>query len=126
MDRAAGGVHAPTPECDEEQHIQSLEPDRVDREEIDRHQTTRLRSNKLAPRRTTARRRSHVSGTQHIPDGCRRDRDPKSFQFANNALVAPSRVLAGQTPNQLAKITANRPTSNWSRVRPAPCHEPTM
>jgi hypothetical protein len=36
MGRAAGDVYAPTPEFDEEQHIQSLKPDRVDGEEIDR------------------------------------------------------------------------------------------
>src|SRR6478609_7968837 len=34
--RASGEVHAPTGEVNEEQHVQPLEPDRVDREEVDR------------------------------------------------------------------------------------------
>src|SRR6476646_5764469 len=48
--RAAGEVQAPTGEVNEEQHVQPLEPDHVDREEVDRHDAPRLRSEELALR----------------------------------------------------------------------------
>jgi len=36
ISRASGKVHAAAPQLDEEEHVQPLQPDGLDREEIDR------------------------------------------------------------------------------------------
>ena len=50
--RAPRNMHAATPELNEEQHIQSLQPQRFDREEIDGDDPARIRADELAPRLT--------------------------------------------------------------------------
>src|ERR1700730_16330582 len=52
--RAAGQVHATAGDFDEEQHVQPLEPDGVDGEEIHCNGALRLRAQELTPRRTLA------------------------------------------------------------------------
>ena len=52
MRRAAGEVHAPTADFDEEQYVQPLEPDRVDGKEIHSDEASRLRLKELTPRGT--------------------------------------------------------------------------
>jgi hypothetical protein len=54
MRRAAGQVHATTGDFDEEQHVQALEPDGVDGEEIHCNGALCLRAQELTPRRTLA------------------------------------------------------------------------
>ena len=54
MRRAAGQVHATTGDFDEEQHVQPLESDSVDGEEIHCYGALRLRAQELTPRRTLA------------------------------------------------------------------------
>jgi hypothetical protein len=49
MGRALGDVHTATGEFDEEQYVQTTQPDRVDREEIHRDHTRRLCPQELAP-----------------------------------------------------------------------------
>ena len=49
MRRAAGQMYAATADLDEEQRVQSLEPDRVHGEEIDRDDALRLGPQKLTP-----------------------------------------------------------------------------
>jgi hypothetical protein len=55
------------------------------------------------------------------------DRNPESFQFADNALIAPARILAGQSHDQLANLTriggrpARRPYVHRRRTR-SRCH----
>ena len=46
----SGEVHAAAATLDEEQHVQPLQPDRLDREEVDREQAVPMRPNELAPR----------------------------------------------------------------------------
>jgi len=47
--RAAGQVHAATGDFDREQHVQPLEPDGIDSEEVDRNDALRLCAQKLTP-----------------------------------------------------------------------------
>jgi hypothetical protein len=49
MGRAAGQMDATAAEFNEEQHVQSLEPHGVDREEIHRDDAACLRSEELSP-----------------------------------------------------------------------------
>jgi hypothetical protein len=42
-------------EFNEEEHVQSLQPDRLDRKEIDREHASLVRPHELAPRHPTAR-----------------------------------------------------------------------
>jgi hypothetical protein len=63
MGRAAGEVHPPTADFDEEQHVQPLEPNRVDGKEIDRDKASRLRLKELTPRGT----RPSARWTQQCP-----------------------------------------------------------
>jgi hypothetical protein len=51
---AAGEMHTPTREFDEEQDVQPPQRDRVDREEIDGDHAPRLRVKELTPRWTRA------------------------------------------------------------------------
>jgi len=46
---AAGQVDAPAAELDEEEHVQPLQRDRLDREEVDREHALRLRSQEGTP-----------------------------------------------------------------------------
>jgi hypothetical protein len=43
-------VHTAAAQFDEEQHVQSLQPDRLDGEEIDREQAAPVRSDEFAPK----------------------------------------------------------------------------
>ena len=54
MRRAAGQVHATTGDSDEEQHVEPLEPDGVDGEEIHGNDALGVRAQELTPRRTLA------------------------------------------------------------------------
>src|SRR5207248_8569141 len=54
MRRAAGQVHATTGDSDEEQHVEPLEPDDVDGEEIHGNDALGVRAQELTPRRTLA------------------------------------------------------------------------
>src|SRR5438093_3196830 len=54
MHRAAGQVHATTGDFDEEEHVQPLEPNGVDREEIHGNDALGLCAQELTPRRTLA------------------------------------------------------------------------
>ena len=55
MRRAAGKVHTAAPDFDEEQHVQPLEPDCLDAEEVDGHHAVRLGTEELPPRGTAPR-----------------------------------------------------------------------
>jgi hypothetical protein len=64
MGRAAGEVHPPIADFDEEQHVQSL-PNRVDGKEIDGDEAFGLRLKELTPRWT----RPSTRRTQQCPAG---------------------------------------------------------
>jgi hypothetical protein len=47
--RAAAEVHAAAPDFNEEQHVRSLEPDRLDTEEVHGHHAVRMGAEELPP-----------------------------------------------------------------------------
>src|SRR5437763_126950 len=74
MGRAAGQIHAAGRKLDEEQHVQPLEPDRVDAEEIHSNHTVRLRTEELTPRwAQTLARWAEVFLAENLLDRSRRN-----------------------------------------------------
>src|SRR5262249_13011499 len=118
--RTAGEVHAATPQFDAEEHVQPLQPDGLDREEINRQQTLTVHADKLAPGRSPSSADSPETRLLQ-PSTHRRWRDahPETFQLADDPLVTPSRVFARETQGKRPDITPNRPATTSACVRPA-------
>jgi hypothetical protein len=96
---------------DEEQHVQASQPDRVDGEEVARHDPDGL----LAQERPPGRGHPPWRGIQPPPtqdgaDGGGRDLDAEALEFTLDALVAPAWVLPGQADDQLLHPLVHR----WS------------
>jgi hypothetical protein len=127
MGRASREVHAPAGDLDEKQHVQPPEPDRVDREEIDRDQASRLRMKELPARWSPA-----VTGwaevflAEDFPYRGRRHRHAQPFQFTNDALVPPTWILARDSQNEVSDLMIRRPSASSATVRPAPGDQPPM
>jgi hypothetical protein len=119
MGRAPSEVHGATGDWDEEQHVQTAQPHRVDREEIHRDHTRRLRPQELAPRGPAPpSSRSELFLTQRLLDGRRRYDDAEPFQFTNDTLVAPPRIFASEPKDQRSHLKVDRRSPGWSAVRP--------
>jgi len=117
--RAPGDVHAAAPQLDEEEDVESLQPDGLDREEVNGQQALAMCPDELAPRRLSALAcRSETSGPEPGADRRRGDRDAKPFQFADNPWIAPARVLAREPQHQLSRLTSQRWPTDRPRVRP--------
>jgi hypothetical protein len=80
---------------DEEEHVQPLQPDRLDGEEVDREHPLPVCSQELTPRHPTAR--ADWSETR-FPKPCahrrRRNLEPEALQFADDALIAPPGIVS--------------------------------
>jgi len=127
MGRAAGEVHPPTADFDEEQYVQPLEPDRIDGKEIDSNEASRLRLKELTPRGTRPSTRwTQQCPAHYVPDGGRRYGNAQSFQFTHDAQIAPPRILARDPQNQLSNLAAHRPAAWSSPIRPTPSDQPPM
>jgi hypothetical protein len=103
--RATSQMNATGVDLDEEQHIQPLEPDGVDREEIHGGETRGLRVQELTPGGTLAL----ASGTelflaQDLPDRGGRYGNAEALQLAHNALIAPLWVLPCQANDQRSTL----------------------
>ena len=124
----AGQMDPPGLQFDEEQHIQPSQPDRVDGEEVARHDPGSL----LAQERPPGRGRSPWGGVEAVAaqggaDHRRRDAHAKVEQFALDALVAPARVLPGQADDQLLHLLVQwRPAGLAIRVGPGAGYQPPV
>jgi hypothetical protein len=87
-----------------------------------------VRSKEAAPRLRVASRCWRQTGLdEDVADGGRRDTNTELAQFADDAQVAPTRILAGEPQDQLAHLTADRrPTRGAMRIGPAPSDQPAM
>src|SRR5215831_3709524 len=112
-------MHSTTPEFDKEEHVQALQPDRLDGEEVDGEHALTVGANELAPGHAASRaNRPQACVTQPRPHGRRRDRDPETFQLSNDSLIAPARVLAREPYRQRLNTRSNRPATTSAEVRP--------
>ena len=55
-----------------------------------------------------------------------RDRNAQPAQLADDALVAPARILAGQAQHQLSDLAADRRPTDATGIGPAAAHQPPM
>jgi hypothetical protein len=84
---SGGVVDAPAAELDEEEHVQPLERDRLDGEEVDREHALRLRPQESAPRRPASRAgRAEPCLAQYLLHGATRNDGQRERD--NNQLAA--------------------------------------
>jgi hypothetical protein len=89
-------VDAATAELDEEQHVQALEPDRVDREEVGGQDLVGVLAEKLPPAGPGSKgRRRHDMAAEESSNGLVGAAHAQLEQFALNPTVAPGGVLNG-------------------------------
>jgi hypothetical protein len=85
-------------ERDEEEDVDPPQRERLDREEITGERAGGLLAQERPPRLPSAfGSRRDVSDAQHLADRGRRDRKPEQLELAGDPLIAPMRVLAGET-----------------------------
>ena len=113
---------------DEEQDVEPCREDGVDGEEVARGHACGLAADELAPGNAG----SLASGSepcfaQELADRRRRDAESERAEFARDPLVAPAAVLARESQDQFADLTADRRSPRARcRVGPAPRHELAM
>src|SRR5262245_40603744 len=103
--RGAGDVFDPSRrQRDEEEDVDPLQERGLDGEEVTGEHARRLRPHEVSPRGSPSLWRwPKTSFEQHLPHRRRRDADAEAVQFADDPLVAPVRVLSGETQDQLTQ-----------------------
>ena len=108
-------------EVDEKQHVETTEHDCVDVEEVARQRAGRLSSKELSPRRSrSSRRRFQAMTSQHIVHARRRDGDAELPQLADDAEIAPPRILPRETKDDGHDLGIERIGSDRLRSREGP------
>src|SRR6266536_1560485 len=124
---AAGEVYAPAAELDEEEHVEPLQPDGFDGEEVDRDHALGLRSQELAPTEARALAgRSEASLAKQVAHRRRRYRDAEPAELTGDPLVAPAPVLPGEPKNQVPDLAADRRAADPTGIPPALRDQPTV
>jgi len=97
--RAAGEVLDPSGrERDEEEDVDPLQEDGLDRQEVAGEHARRLRSEEGSPSRAGSLWcRLETGLEQHLAHGGRGNRDPETLELADDPFVAPVRVLPRET-----------------------------
>ena len=106
---AAGEMHPPRPQLDEEQDVDRLEEERLADEDVAGHDLVPVAREELAPGAAPAlplRCGRHVPALEDVPDGGAAHRVAQLDEFAVGARLAPSRVLSGQPEDQLDCLRA--------------------
>src|SRR6266516_5605453 len=125
--RAAAQVDAPAGELDEEEHVQPLQRDRLDGEEIDGEHALGLRPQKGRPGESGALAgRAEPRLPQDLSHRCRRNGDAEAVQLTGEPLIAPARVLARQPKHQRTDLAADRRPTAASAIGPAPGDQAPM
>jgi hypothetical protein len=102
---AASQVNPATAELDEEQHIQALEPDRVDREEVGGQDLVGVLAEELAPAGPGSEgRRRHAMAAEDSANGLVGAAHAELEQFTLDPTVTPAGVLASQAQDGLAAL----------------------
>ena len=101
-----------TAELDKEQHMQALEPDRVDREEVGRQDLVSMLTQELPPGGPSPkRRRWQTLPAENSADGFVRAVHIQLEQLTLDPPVTPARVLLGQAQDQLSTLGDQTRTS---------------
>src|SRR5215207_11763500 len=124
MGGAPSQMDATAGDLDEEQYIQLLEPDGIDREEIHGDDALRLSPQELAPGWPFALTCwPELFLAQDLPDRRCRYINTEALQLADDALIAPARVLMCQPNNQNPNVTADPRATRASDVGPPVRHQ---
>src|SRR6266545_152729 len=120
-------MHSAAVELDEEEHVQPLQPDGLDGEEVDGEHAVRLRAEELAPREAGAlASRPEASLLEELAHRSGRDRNAEPMQLTGDPLVAPAWVLAREAQHQLTDLAADRRPANSIGIGPALRHQPAV
>jgi hypothetical protein len=114
---------------DEEQHIEPAESNGIDAEKVAGERAGRLSSKKLSPRRSRlSRSRYEPVSSKHVANARGRDHDPELFQLADDAEIAPPRILPRETKDERDDLSIERVERDLlaTRVRPVPANELTV
>jgi hypothetical protein len=119
-------VHAPGHDLHDEQHVQTLEEDRADMEEVAGQQSLCLRAQERPPGSVSVWRGWSVPGAQDPPDGCFADLVSEPGQLAVHSAVPPGRVLPRHPrhpQHKVADLLAGLRSAWAVRVRPLACEQ---
>src|SRR3954469_25498434 len=106
---AARYVNPAATQLDEEQDVEPCREDGVDGEEVAREHARRLGADELAPGDAgSLASGSEACFAQELADCRRRDAEPQRPELARDPLLAPAAVLARESEDQLADLTADR------------------
>src|SRR6266508_66912 len=126
--RAASEMHTPSAKLDEEEHIQTSEPERLDGEEIARDHRLGMRPQELAPAEpSSGTGRRHPGLAEDLGDGARADAHTQTSELTDDPLIAPARVLTRKTHHQHADLVRNPwPPGSPPGIGPPPPHKLAM
>jgi len=117
--RAADEVHVSAAQFNEEDDVQSLEPDGLHAEEVNGQHRAAVRAQELAPTHAAPRANGSEAGVPEPgPHGGCRHGEPKPLQLANDSLIAPARILPGQPQDQFAEFRVERWATGPLRICP--------
>src|SRR5215218_9585637 len=120
-------MHPAAAELDVEEHVQPLQGDGLDREEVDGEHAVRLRPYELAPGESgTLAGRPQTRLSEELPYGRGGDCQAEPTELAGDPLVAPTRVLTREAEHQRADLAADRRPTSASAVRPATGDQPSV
>src|SRR6266542_1618795 len=121
-------MHTPSAKLDEEEHIQTSEPERLDGEEIARDHRLGMRPQELAPAEpSSGTGRRHPGLAEDLGDGARADAHTQTSELTDDPLIAPARVLTRKTHHQHADLVRNPwPPGSPPGIGPPPPHKLAM
>src|SRR6266508_2850311 len=124
---AAGKVNAAAAELDEEKHVEPLQRDRLDSQEVDGEHALGLRPQEGTPGEpATPAGGANAGLSQNLPDCGRRYLQAEAVDLAGDPLVTPARVLPREPQHQLADLAIDRRAAVPTLVRPAASDEPLV
>jgi len=113
---AAGEVDVPATQLDEEEHVQPLQRDRLDGEEVDCERALRLCPWEGAPGESASRAgRAEPGLTEDLLHGGGRDCDAEAVQLADDPLAAPARIFVREAKHQLADLAGSQQPGKHDR-----------
>jgi hypothetical protein len=120
-------MDAPAAELDEEEHVQPLQRDRLDGEEVDCEHALRLCAQERSPGESASRAgRAEARLMEDLLYRRGGDGDAEAVQLAGDPLVAPARILAREAKHQLADLPADRRPAAPTVVGPTAVDESSV
>src|SRR5713101_8216349 len=121
-------MHTPSAKLDEEEHIQTSEPERLDGEEIARDHRLGMRPQELAPAEpSSGTGRRHPGLAEDLGDGARADAHTQTSELTDDPLIAPARVITCKTHHQHADLVRDPwPPGSPPGIGPPPPYKLAM